>query len=198
MEVQCHAIPVLRNFAASSDKNKTTIVEAGVAQTIKELVLEMPMDVQSEMIACIAVLALSNELKGRLLEMGICEVLIPLTNSPNPEVRGNSAAALGNLSSKGEWTASNDYSAFNDVWDKPDGGLHRYLYKFLTSLDATFQHIAVWAIMQLLESGEHPEFEPVNSGCPTIGDVAHAVTDGISWYLPISLLANATVSGHRR
>ncbi|KAI6130667.1 vacuolar protein 8 [Pisolithus croceorrhizus] len=169
VEVPCHAIPVLRNFAASSDKNKTTIVEAGVAQTIKELVLEMPMDVQSEMIACIAVLALSNELKGRLLEMGICEVLIPLTNSPNPEVRGNSAAALGNLSSKGkhgrwqgEWTASNDYSAFNDVWDKPDGGLHRYLYKFLTSLDATFQHIAVWAIMQLLESGEHPEFEPMS------------------------------------
>lgn len=33
--------------------------------------------------------------------MGICEVLIPLTNSPSVEVQGNSAAALGNLSSKG-------------------------------------------------------------------------------------------------
>ena len=33
--------------------------------------------------------------------MGICEVLIPLTNSPSSEVQGNSAAALGNLSSKG-------------------------------------------------------------------------------------------------
>ena len=35
--------------------------------------------------------------------MGICEVLIPLTNSASSEVQGNSAAALGNLSSKGKW-----------------------------------------------------------------------------------------------
>lgn len=114
---------------------------------------------------------LSDELKGQLLEMGICEVLIPLTNSPSTEVQGNSAAALGNLSSKGtcnspslslaiDWndvtemrTSSDDYSAFNDVWDKPDGGMHRYLYRFLTNSDTTFQHIAVWTIVQLLESG---------------------------------------------
>ena len=88
-------------------------------QSIKELVLEVPMNVQSEMTACVAVLALSgkslflahldetssnfvaDELKGQLLEMGICEVLIPLTNSSSSEVQGNSAAALGNLSSKG-------------------------------------------------------------------------------------------------
>lgn len=114
----------------------------------------------------------SDELKGQLLEMGICEVLIPLTNSPSSEVQGNSAAALGNLSSKGVWfdpdnqiitdnfgssdgrTATDDYSAFNDVWDKPDGGMHKYLYRFLSSPDATFQHIAVWTIVQLLESGD--------------------------------------------
>jgi len=102
--------------------------------------------------------------------MGICEVLIPLTNSPSSEVQGNSAAALGNLSSKGAHfchptvidislsskdgrSPTDDYSAFNDVWDKPDGGMHKYLYRFLTSPDATFQHIAVWTIVQLLESG---------------------------------------------
>lgn len=45
-----------------------------------------------------------------------------------------------------------DYSAFNEVWDKPDDGMHGYLYRFLTSPDATFQHIAVWTIVQLLES----------------------------------------------
>lgn len=43
-----------------------------------------------------------DDLKPQLLEMGICEVLIPLTNSPSVEVQGNSAAALGNLSSKGK------------------------------------------------------------------------------------------------
>ncbi|KIJ21557.1 hypothetical protein PAXINDRAFT_165025 [Paxillus involutus ATCC 200175] len=153
-EVQCHAISTLRNLAASSEKNKLAIVKAGAVQSIKELVLEVPMNVQSEMTACVAVLALSDELKGQLLEMGICEVLIPLTNSLSSEVQGNSAAALGNLSSKDGRTATDDYSAFNDVWDKPEGGMHKYLYNFLTSPDATFQHIAVWTIVQLLESGD--------------------------------------------
>ncbi|KAK1229229.1 Vacuolar protein 8 [Marasmius sp. AFHP31] len=90
----------------------------------------------------------------QLLEMGICEVLIPLTNSSSSEVQGNSAAALGNLPSKDGRSATDDYSAFNDVWEKPDGGMHRYLYRFLSSPDATFQHIAVWTIVQLLESGD--------------------------------------------
>ena len=31
--------------------------------------------------------------------------------------------------------------------------MHGYLFRFLTSPDATFQHIAVWTIVQLLESG---------------------------------------------
>ena len=59
-EVQCHAISTLRNLAASSESNKLEIVKAGAVQSIKELVLEVPMNVQSEMTACIAVLALSG------------------------------------------------------------------------------------------------------------------------------------------
>jgi vacuolar protein 8 len=122
-EVQCHAISTLRNLAASSEKNKGAIVEAGAVERIKELVLTAPLVVQSEMTACVAVLALSggcfgctllferphdlcrgsfaDDLKPQLLDMGICEVLIPLTASSSVEVQGNSAAALGNLSSKG-------------------------------------------------------------------------------------------------
>jgi vacuolar protein 8 len=157
-EVQCHAISTLRNLAASSERNKEKIVRAGAVQKIKELVLGVPGNVQSEMTACVAVLALSEDLKPQLLEMGICEVLIPLTNSTSVEVQGNSAAALGNLSSKSEndpdKNNSDDYRAFNEVWDQPEGGLHRYLYRFLSSPDATFQHIAVWTIVQLLESGD--------------------------------------------
>lgn len=42
----------------------------------------------------------TEDIKSQLLDMGICEVLIPLTASPSVEVQGNSAAALGNLSSK--------------------------------------------------------------------------------------------------
>ena len=50
-------------------------------------------------------------------------------------------------------TGADDYSAFNDVWETPDGGMQRYLFRFLSSPDTTFQHIAVWTIVQLLESG---------------------------------------------
>ncbi|KZS90310.1 vacuolar protein 8 [Sistotremastrum niveocremeum HHB9708] len=160
-EVQCHAISTLRNLAASSERNKGQIVKAGAVAKIKELVLGVPLLVQSEMTACVAVLALSDDLKPQLLEMGICEVLIPLTNSTSVEVQGNSAAALGNLSSKDGRSAMDDYSAFNDVWEKPDGGLHTYLYRFLSSPDLTFQHIAVWTIVQLLESGDAQLFNNI-------------------------------------
>ncbi|CAG8583507.1 13373_t:CDS:10 [Acaulospora colombiana] len=159
-EVQCHAISTLRNLAASSERNKMQIVQAGAVQKIKDLVMQVPMNVQSEMTACVAVLALSEELKPQLLEMGICDVLIPLTNSPSIEVQGNSAAALGNLTSKDTHVSEEDYTAFNDVWDKPEGGMHAYLHRFLTSSDLTFQHIAVWTIVQLLESRELAVSQP--------------------------------------
>lgn len=100
-EIQCHAISTLRNLAASSDRNKALVLDAGAVQKCKQLVLEVPVTVQSEMTAAIAVLALSDELKTHLLELGVFDVLIPLTKSPSIEVQGNSAAALGNLSSKG-------------------------------------------------------------------------------------------------
>jgi vacuolar protein 8 len=60
-EIQCHAISTLRNLAASSDRNKQLVLEAGAVQKCKELVLEVPVNVQSEMTAAIAVLALSDE-----------------------------------------------------------------------------------------------------------------------------------------
>lgn len=100
-EIQCHAISTLRNLAASSDRNKQLVLEAGAVQKCKELVLHVPLSVQSEMTAAIAVLALSDDLKPHLLNLGVFDVLIPLTESESIEVQGNSAAALGNLSSKG-------------------------------------------------------------------------------------------------
>lgn len=99
-EIQCHAISTLRNLAASSDRNKELVLQAGAVQKCKDLVLRVPLSVQSEMTAAIAVLALSDELKPHLLNLGVFDVLIPLTNSESIEVQGNSAAALGNLSSK--------------------------------------------------------------------------------------------------
>lgn len=43
------------------------------------------------------------------------------------------------------------------MWDQPEGGIHGYLIRFLESTDTTFQHIAIWTLVQLLESeGEIP------------------------------------------
>lgn len=146
-EIQCHAISTLRNLAASSDRNKALVLDAGAVQKCKQLVLDVPITVQSEMTAAIAVLALSDDLKTHLLNLGVCDVLIPLTHSDSIEVQGNSAAALGNLSSK-----VGDYSIFVRNWSEPNGGIHGYLGRFLQSGDATFQHIAVWTLLQLFES----------------------------------------------
>ncbi|PGH27675.1 vacuolar protein 8 [Polytolypa hystricis UAMH7299] len=146
-EIQCHAISTLRNLAASSDRNKELVLQAGAVQKCKELVLQVPLSVQSEMTAAIAVLALSDELKSHLLKLGVFDVLIPLTASESIEVQGNSAAALGNLSSK-----VGDYSMFVRDWSDPNGGIHGYLSRFLASGDPTFQHIAIWTLLQLLES----------------------------------------------
>lgn len=83
------------------------------------------------------------------MQLRALEVLIPLTDSSSVEVQGNSAAAIGNLSSKVQ-----DYQPFIDVWDHPSGGLHGYLSRFLESVDTTFQHIAIWTIVQFLEGGD--------------------------------------------
>lgn len=45
-----------------------------------------------------------------------------------------------------------DYSMFVKDWTEPSGGIHGYLKRFLASGDATFQHIAIWTLLQLLES----------------------------------------------
>ncbi|KAK3700813.1 Vacuolar protein 8 [Vermiconidia calcicola] len=109
------------------------------------------------MTAAIAVLALSDDLKPQLLRLGVFDVLIPLTESESIEVQGNSAAALGNLSSK-----VGDYALFLSSWNQPSGGIHGYLSRFLASGDPTFQHIAIWTLLQLLESGDSKLIETIN------------------------------------
>lgn len=47
-----------------------------------------------------------------------------------------------------------DYSIFVQNWTEPNGGIHGYLNRFLASGDSTFQHIAIWTLLQLLESGD--------------------------------------------
>jgi vacuolar protein 8 len=187
-EIQCHAISTLRNLAASSDKNKQLVLEAGAVQKCKQLVLNVRLPVQSEMTAAIAVLALSEELKPHLLNLGVFDVLIPLTESDSIEVQGNSAAALGNLSSKGKCHLSfvtffiwetlltstvGDYTIFIQNWTEPAGGIHGYLRRFLASGDPTFQHIAIWTLLQLLESEDARLAERISQS----EEIIHMVTE---------------------
>ncbi|KAJ8661318.1 hypothetical protein O0I10_003068 [Lichtheimia ornata] len=151
-EIQCHAISTLRNLAASSERNRKAIVEAGAVERIRTLIHRVPASVQTEMTAAIAVLALSDELKPQLLSMSILQVLVPLTASTKMEVQRNSAAAIGNLSSKAK-----DYSPFVDVWTSPADGLRHFLIRFLDeNQSVALQHIGVWTIEQFLE-GNDPE-----------------------------------------
>ncbi|GAA5814355.1 Vacuolar protein 8 [Mucor flavus] len=146
-EIQCHAISTLRNLAASSERNKRAIVEAGAVERIKHLIQHVPISVKTEMTAAIAVLALSDDLKPRLLNMGVLDVLIPMTMSSNAEVQGNAAAAIGNLSSK-----IKDYTSFIKYWQQPEGGILKFLVNFTSEKsDVAFQHIGVWTIEQFLE-----------------------------------------------
>ncbi|MDI1489356.1 MAG: Vacuolar protein 8 [Ramalina farinacea] len=170
-EIQCHAISTLRNLAASSDRNKQLVLEAGAVQKCKQLVLEVPLSVQSEMTAAIAVLALSDELKSKLLNLGVFDVLIPLTDSESVEVQGNSAAALGNLSSK-----VGDYTIFVKNWTEPNGGIHGYLNRFLASGDPTFQHIAIWTLLQLLESEDRKLINQI-SGAQDVKKMIQSISE---------------------
>lgn len=45
---------------------------------------------------------------------------------------------------------------FVQNWTEPAGGIHGYLKRFLESNDPTFQHIAIWTLLQLLESDDEP------------------------------------------
>ncbi|GAA5816134.1 Vacuolar protein 8 [Mucor flavus] len=173
-EIQCHAISTLRNLAASSERNKRAIVEAGAVERIKTLINKVPASVQTEMTAAIAVLALSDELKQRLLSMGVLEVLVELTFSSNLEVEGNSAAAIGNLSSKVK-----DYTPFVKAWNTPSGGLEKFLIQFLSEQqDIAFQHIGVWTIEQFLDGGDERLLNLIAESDPITESVQRIVNEG--------------------
>ena len=59
-EMQLDAARALRNLAANPGMNRRAVVDAGVVQSIKELVLGVSVDIQFEMTACIRSLSQSG------------------------------------------------------------------------------------------------------------------------------------------
>jgi vacuolar protein 8 len=71
-----------------------------------------------------------------------------------------------------------DYQPFISVWDAPSGGLHGYLSRFLESVDTTFQHIAIWTIVQFLE-GRDSELIDLITRSPEIIPAVRQLTQGL-------------------
>lgn len=65
-----------------------------------------------------------------------------------------------------------DYAPFVANWTQPNGGIHGYLRRFLESGDATFQHIAIWTLLQLLESEDSKLLELIRKS----DDVVEMIT----------------------
>lgn len=85
----------------------------------------------SETTACLAVLALSETLKPRLLEMKIIHSLLLLLseemkNKVPAEVQGNAAATIGNLATK--CNNLKYFTADSETWN----GICLYLERFLS------------------------------------------------------------------
>lgn len=69
-----------------------------------------------------------------------------------------------------------DYSYFVRDWSQPNGGIHGYLKRFLASGDPTFQHIAIWTLLQLLES-ENQELINYITESDGIGQMVRQIAD---------------------
>ena len=64
-----------------------------------------------------------------------------------------------------------DYSIFVKDWKQPSDGIHGYLNRFLASGDPTFQHIAIWTLLQLLESDDNDLIDLIKKAEDVIGMV---------------------------
>lgn len=67
--------------------------------------------------------------------------------------------------------AVGDYSIFVKDWKQPSDGIHGYLSRFLASGDPTFQHIAIWTLLQLLESDDNDLVDLIKNAEDVVGMV---------------------------
>jgi vacuolar protein 8 len=175
-EIQCYAISTIRNLAvdADLDTNKELMLQAGVVSKCVELILKASQPVQLEMIAVIQIFTLGDELNPTLLDPGVFDVLITLTESDNVEIQGRATAAFGNISSKGEFPVIfiwmyerrlcevSNYDIFIDKWAEPHSGLYGFLHRLLDSGNLTFQYVATRTLVQLLESEDKRLLEKIS------------------------------------
>ena len=116
LDIRCHAVSCLRNMDA-------------------------PPALQSEMAACLAVLALSEMVRDQITKTSAVGILIGLvTSSESVDVQGNCAAALGNMAA-----SMAACQQFTQRWPEAAS----YLQALVTSNNPTFIYIAVWTLYHL-------------------------------------------------
>lgn len=140
LDIRCHAVSCIRNIMGSNS-SKAAFASMGGVERLVTLLPNGPAQLQSEMAACVAVLALSESMRELLARTSVVKDLLTLmSTSDSVEVQGNSAAALGNLAS-----SPTICQQFVPMWSEAC----TYLTRFLTSPNSTFVHIAIWSLYQL-------------------------------------------------
>ncbi|KAJ3284530.1 Vacuolar protein 8 [Borealophlyctis nickersoniae] len=157
-EIACHALSTVRNLAAL-DQNKVAVVELGGLENMSSLLANphLSAEVAGETTACLAVLALVDELKPKMVHL--LDTLISLTDSNSLEVQGNAAAAIGNIAAGVDVLGS---SLFSPRWE----AICRYIQRFLESGDQTLSHIALWTLLQFVERSDEIKARVTNT--PTL------------------------------
>ena len=140
LDIRCHAVSCLRNMVAS-DTSKTALVALGGVERLVTLLPEAPPALQSEMAACLAVLALSELVRDQITKTAAVSILIGLvTTSESVDVQGNCAAALGNLAA-----SATACQQFTQRWADATS----YLQSLVGSSNPTFVYIAIWTLYHL-------------------------------------------------
>ncbi|TPX76982.1 hypothetical protein CcCBS67573_g01755 [Chytriomyces confervae] len=150
LEIQCHAMSTIRNLA-SSDENKIKIFQAGAVERIGDLLRLkdgiVNDSVKSEMTACLAVLALVDEVKPSLFRNLKYLIRLTLTTS-NIDVKTNAAAAIGNCATN--LSDAKGLAVFQKYWKE----IRKYVITFMSCDDVSLQHIGIWTLVQLISGNE--------------------------------------------
>ena len=140
LDIRCHAVSCLRNMVAS-EASKAALVSLGGIERLVSLLPDAPPALQSEMAACLAVLALSEMVRDQITKTSAVGILIGLvTSSESVDVQGNCAAALGNMAA-----SMAACQQFTQRWPEAAS----YLQALVTSNNPTFIYIAVWTLYHL-------------------------------------------------
>ncbi|KAF9100509.1 Vacuolar protein 8 [Mortierella sp. AM989] len=148
-ETQRGATLTLLMISRRSELGKVAVLEAGVIQRVRNLILGAPPDIQVSMAALAYTLTESETLRPRLMKLGVLDIFICCTTSSDEEVCRYCMDAL-------LWILLilSDRQPVVDVWKAPAGGIHDCLLRNLDGTDDISRNRALGVISYMLRD-EH-------------------------------------------